>query len=278
MSARWTRTARTEVRRHLCLMSLLLTACGTFPLGDAQRQTGRTADQQQSDTLYCKDQAHLAANTAGQQTEAFLLGLTIIGTPIAYEHDKATQRDVFARCMATKGYLVRPPSDQAPGSANASLGPPQVPASGPGGAPYQTNIRLDLPAGWQAKSMPENLAKAGWHTYAVNRNTDVGALLSATTHVGITDVLTYAKTRRAALIGNLIDAVPSEISEIEINGRRAFRGSVAGKVKTGQTVTYLGTVIEGSKEIAVLLTWTFPANFEQQKAAMAQLSENVVGF
>jgi hypothetical protein len=256
----------------------MLTACGTFPLGDVQPQTGKTADQQQSDTLYCKDQAHLAASTAGQQTEAFLLGLTIIGTPIAYEHDKATQRETFAKCMAAKGYVVRAPSDQAPGAANASPGQPQAPASGPGGAPYQTNIRLDLPAGWQAKPMPENLAKAGWHSYAVNRNTDVGALLSATTHDGITDMLAYAQTRRAALIGNLTDAVPSEISQIQINGRRAFRASVTGKVKTGQTVTYLGTVIEGPKEIAVLLTWTFPANFDQQKIAMAQLSENVAGF
>jgi hypothetical protein len=126
--------------------------------------------------------------------------------------------------------------------------------------------------------MPENLAKAGWHTYAVNRNTHVGALLSATSHDGITELLAYAQTRRAALIGNLTDAVPSEVSPIEINGRRAFRSSVTGKVKTGRTVTYLGTVIEGPREIAVLLTWTFPANFEQQKAAMAQLSESVVGF
>jgi hypothetical protein len=85
MSAKWTERTRTEVRRKMCLMPLLLTACGTFPLGDVQPQTGKTPDQQQSDTLYCKDQAHLAASTAGQQTAAFLLGLTIIGTPIAYE-------------------------------------------------------------------------------------------------------------------------------------------------------------------------------------------------
>jgi hypothetical protein len=40
---------------------------------------------------------------------------------------------------------------------------------------------------------------------------------------------------------------------------------------------HLGTIIEGPQEIAVLLTWTFPANFDQQKDAMGQLAEDVVG-
>lgn len=151
-------------------------------------------------------------------------------------------------------------------------------AASPAPAPYVSNLRLNLPVGWESKPMPENLARSGWFVYAINRNTDVYATLAATTHEGITDMLAYAQSRRAALIGNLTDAVPSEISQVEINGRRAFRGTVTGKVKTGQTVTYLGTVIEGPQEIAVLLTWTFPANFGQQEDAMGQLAENVVGF
>jgi hypothetical protein len=151
-------------------------------------------------------------------------------------------------------------------------------AASPAPSPYVSNLRLNLPVGWESKPMPENLAKSGWFVYAVNRNTEVYATLTATKHEGITDMLAYAQTRRAALIGNLTDAVPSVISQVEINGRRAFRGTVTGKVKTGQTITYLGTVIEGPQEIAVLLTWTFPANFGQQKDAMGQLAEDVVGF
>jgi hypothetical protein len=252
------------------LLTLALTACGTFPLGTVQPQTGKTADQQQLDTLSCKDQARLAVETAGRETQDFLLGLTIIGAPVAYERDKAKEREVFTSCMQSKGYVVRPPSDEASGSANAPPVPPK--------APYVTSVRLNLPAGWQAQPLPENLARAGWQAYAVNRNTDVGALLSVTTHDGITDMPAYAQTRRAALLNSLTGAVLSEISQIDINGRRAFRASVTGKVKTGQSFTYLGTVIEGPKEIAVLLTWTFPGNFDQQKDAMGQLAENVVGF
>ena len=84
---------------------LLLCGC-VFSLGHVQPQTGKNADQQQLDTLTCKDQAHLAASTAGRQTGAFLLGLTVVGTPVAMKLDRNKQRGVFQECMAGKGYTV----------------------------------------------------------------------------------------------------------------------------------------------------------------------------
>jgi len=167
----------------------------------------------------------------------------------------------------------RPIRAEIVGAPDGSAPAPRTPAP----TPYVSNLRLTLPAGWESKPVPESAAKV-WFLYAVNRNTDVYAALSATTHDGITDMLAYTQTRRAAAIGDLTDAVPSEISQIEINGRRAFRYSVTGKLKAGQTITRLLTIIEGPKEIALLNTWTFAANFAQQQDAMAQLAENVVGF
>lgn len=84
-----------------------------------------------------------------------MLGLTIVGAPLAYERDKSTAREEFTSCMGAKGYLVQSPSSRK--------APP----------PNATKIHLDLPAGWQNTIMPSNLAKAGWSTYATNRNTDV---------------------------------------------------------------------------------------------------------
>ncbi len=67
---------------------LFLCACGTFQLGKVQPQYGKSRDQQQNDMLYCKDQAKMAANSADRQVGNFLLGMTIIGTPLAYELEK----------------------------------------------------------------------------------------------------------------------------------------------------------------------------------------------
>jgi hypothetical protein len=87
-----------------------LCGCATFNLGTVKAQEGRTADQQQLDTLTCKDQAHLAAEGAGQQTKEFLLGFTLVGYPVAVASDKAKQRDAFTSCMTAKGYVVTPAS------------------------------------------------------------------------------------------------------------------------------------------------------------------------
>lgn len=92
------------------LLPLVLVGCGSFPLGHVHAPTGNAKSQTDLDTLFCKDQAYQAANTAERQVGAFLAGLTIIGTPIAIEADKAKQREVFKGCMEGKGYRITPPT------------------------------------------------------------------------------------------------------------------------------------------------------------------------
>jgi Short C-terminal domain len=119
----WPRIIR---RLSILILPLLCAACGTFPLsGNTYGPPGKTQDQHQMDILVCKDQAKLAANTTARQTGAFLLGLTIIGTPVAFELEKAKQREVFAQCMTARGYRVDPPEAQ---NQAAATKPPVVPA------------------------------------------------------------------------------------------------------------------------------------------------------
>ncbi len=143
--------------------------------------------------------------------------------------------------------------------------------------PLTSNVSLNLAAGWQSNPVPQNLAKSGVSLYTINRNIDAGAILSSTAHEGITDMVAYAETRRARVAGSLTAAVASEIAQVDIGGRHAFRFAVTGQANTGQSFTYLVTVIEGAKDIAVLNTWTFAANYEQRKDELGRLSESVVG-
>lgn len=94
----------------LIVLCMVVTGC-TFPLGIVQPQAGKTKDQQELDTLFCKDKAHLAASGTGQQVGAFFLGMTLVGIPVAYALDRSTQRRVFEECMAGRGYKVIPPDD-----------------------------------------------------------------------------------------------------------------------------------------------------------------------
>ena len=93
----------------VCL-SIALAGCGSFSLGRVIPPEGTTADRAQLDILVCKDEAYQAASTGEKQAEGFLLGLTIIGYPIAYEDDKATQRQAYADCMIARGYRYLPPT------------------------------------------------------------------------------------------------------------------------------------------------------------------------
>ena len=82
----------------------------------------------QIDNLTCKDQAKLAANTAERQAGAFALGFTIVGAPLAFELEKAKQREVYKSCMEARGYRVLPPND---GPTPATASSPATPAAAP---------------------------------------------------------------------------------------------------------------------------------------------------
>lgn len=97
------------IRNAVFASVVLLGGCATtFDLGKVHAQQGRTADQQQLDILTCKDQAHVAASGSGDYAKGFLLGLTVVGTPVAFKLDRDKQRRVFSECMTAKGYSVSP--------------------------------------------------------------------------------------------------------------------------------------------------------------------------
>jgi hypothetical protein len=115
-----------SVRFALLLIAALAIAGCTYSLGTVHPQTGKSAEQQQLDTLTCKDEAHLAVSSTGRQTGDFLLGMTIIGAPIAMEMEKAKARQVFADCMHARGYVVNPAGEYAAATAPPS---PSAPTS-----------------------------------------------------------------------------------------------------------------------------------------------------
>ena len=103
------KTMKAVVAALLCIS---LAACVTYPLSSSLRPTvPKTVDQQGLDVQECEDKAILATKSAADQVTYLLLGLTIIGVPIAWSIEKAKQRQVFADCMTARGYAVTPATD-----------------------------------------------------------------------------------------------------------------------------------------------------------------------
>jgi hypothetical protein len=252
---------------------LACTACGTFQLAsNIVSPPGKTDDQRQADILICKDQAEMEANTADRQAGAFLLGATIFGAPVAFELEKSKQREVFSSCMTAQGYAVTIAQDGKVGTSDATA------ASNPPAMQPSSKLSVRLPAGWGP--MPATaLIPADTIQKALNRTIGAGMVLSSARRDDLTEVATSASTLRAFQASRLTDSNISDITEIQINGRRAFRYRVAGEVgKTGVKMTYMITFIEGDKEIAILNVWTASANFETNRPELEQLASDVVGF
>ena len=144
---------------------------------------------------------------------------------------------------------------------------------------YVSSLKFDLPEPWELQPLPVAATNAGWNSEIENKNIGVKAMLSGTTHSGITDISAYAQTRRAALLSLIGDPVPvEELHAVEINGRRAYRYVVNGTSKGGMALTYVGTIIEGKSDIAVILAYTFAANYGTQQDVMAGIPDRVTGF
>ena len=135
-----------------------LAGCGTFQLSSgAIPNSPKTQEQMQLDNLTCKDQAKLEANTAARQAGAFALGFTIVGAPLAFELEKAKQREVYKECMEKRGYRVLPPADGSvaannpPSRQQPQLQPQPQPQPQP---PQQAATPIQPPAAPKPTSLP----------------------------------------------------------------------------------------------------------------------------
>ncbi len=135
--------------RLLALGAFVVTAagCGSYPLsGGAYPPPGKTSQELQLDVLTCQDRAKNEANTSARQAGAFALGLTIVGAPIAFELEKAKQREVYAACMSARGYRVLPVSDGSTAAAStvspATPLAPQTTLNQPAAVPTDTAAQL----------------------------------------------------------------------------------------------------------------------------------------
>lgn len=87
---------------------LFLAGCGTFQLAQSvTAPSGKSRADMRVDLLDCKDRARTYAGTGDKQARAFMLGLTVVGTPLAYAADRSDQREEFRVCMESAGYVVK---------------------------------------------------------------------------------------------------------------------------------------------------------------------------
>ena len=143
-------------------------------------------------------------------------------------------------------------------------------------AQITSDLRIDLPMGWERKPLTDPQVAGGVITHALNRTLDAGVLLSAAKREGISDMLTFAQTKRSNQASRLTEPTQSDITEFTIKDKRAFRFAVTGSYNS-RKFTYQMTIVEGTTEIALVNAWASPNIFDQQVETLSKLSEFVTG-
>lgn len=131
-----------------------------------------------------------------------------------------------------------------------------------------------LPPGWRRTALTDALAKKGASAYVVNKTIDAGALVVLNSKADIVDMALHAKSLRAKQIGQIGQGEWSEITQVSVKGRRAWRFWVSGVLKEGMSVKYMGTLIEGDRQVIYVTAWTSTQNFEDSRASMEMVSDS----
>lgn len=249
----------------LCVSSL--SSCGTFVLGTAVPQTAKTANQQQLDNLECKDKARLAASTTERQVGAFLLGMTIIGAPAAFEIEKSKQREVFKSCMEGKGYKVIPASDASTTNAPDSS------------APVTTSAKITTTGDWVQTALTPTMIATGASSFQNNPSTNSGLIIYPINESFVTDPNSFIRSRIGNQAGNLDNSITKDIVQTVINGFPVTQAEVVGNVRFGQKpqFTYLMTFFEADGEIILVNIWSPTSSFGAQKDSFMQILNTLSG-
>jgi len=193
--------------------------------------------------------------------------ITFNGVPMTIKSLSGTSTRCANAAMPIRALLV-------PVTANPST-PSTV--STPSLQENTTEGKLDLPLGWESQTLKEAMKVNGIVLHARNQTLDAALFMSVIKRSGITDMTTFADTRRATQAANLREPSPSGVSLALINGLPAWRFSVSGKLTTGQQMTYLQTIYESEKEVVVLNIWTSQGNFEKYRDHFIKIADSLTG-
>ncbi|MGZ5818571.1 MAG: hypothetical protein ACXWJD_07475 [Burkholderiaceae bacterium] len=176
-----------------------------------------------------------------------------------------------------EGMPVRPLTEleQGPTTTQSTIEPQEPRIVVPG----IDKLTFDPPDGFEVKPLTEAQKNTDIVFHALNRAADIGVFVSADSHSGIKDMMSYAMTKRANQEGRLADAKSTDIMQITVAGRPAYRFEVSGNLKTGRksAISYMLTIIEGSDQIIIVNEWTGSANFSQRRSEMEDLATHVNG-
>jgi hypothetical protein len=143
--------------------------------------------------------------------------------------------------------------------------------------PGVDQLSMALPPGFVLRPVPEKLKSVGAVFYAANEMLNIAVTVIPFRHEGVTDLTAaFALAKRAIQADWLKDATFSEVTGLEIGGRKAARFRATGTYNNLK-LTYVSTLIEGHDQIVFITAWTGATNAQQQMTMLESLAGTVSG-
>jgi len=144
--------------------------------------------------------------------------------------------------------------------------------------PFNVNAGIFLPDGWTQVKQNCGIASKGFFFFAANKALNAGLLISDKPRSEFPDMKIFAKNKRDEQIANLDSPQASDIEELLVNGRPAWRFQVTGTMRTNKKdFTYLITIIDSGKEIVMVLASIIKESFAENQEDLNQLAFDVKG-
>jgi Short C-terminal domain len=139
-----------------------------------------------------------------------------------------------------------------------------------------SNAKIELDDGWSQRSLNDIMKSGGGVLYTTNKTLDAGLLVSTADKQGVTDVETFVNSKKNSN-GNLTDVVTTPVQKISVNGVTAYQFQKTGKVKAGNSFTYLHTWFDASNALVLVNVWTTSQNFENVANKFQKIALSVTG-
>lgn len=177
--------------------------------------------------------------------------------------------------QSLSGTSTRCGNESMPIRAALAVGGESAPAKP---APPATRVSFPLDAGWDARPPTDAMTRNNVVIHAINKTIDCGMTGTVERREAVSDVMAFAKTRRANQAAQLKDAAVTDIVMTEANGIQNVRFAVTGLLASNnQKYTYEDTLLVGKTEIAITRVWCYSHNFEAHNTALRKLSDSPTG-
>ena len=125
---------------------------------------------------------------------------------------------------------------------------------------YAGKTSISLPDGWVRSTAPAGYPSA--IAFAKNTTLDAYMALTSVDKKTVTDVATFAETKKSTQESKLREATSTAIAQASINGKSAYEAEITGVLPAnGIRYHFKSTIIDNDQEILVLAVWVPASNY-----------------